>query len=38
LQNLLTKKPLIFISVCFLIIWLVYEINKRLYNRFFGYN
>ena len=38
LQNLLTQKPLIFISVCFLIIWVLYEINKRLYNRFFGYN
>jgi uncharacterized membrane protein len=38
LQNLLTKKPLIFISVCFLIIWLLYEINKRLYNRLSGYN
>nr|WP_249267937.1 DUF1361 domain-containing protein [Microcystis aeruginosa] len=38
LQNLLTQKPLIFISICFLIIWVLYEINKRLYNRFFGYN
>ena len=35
LQNLLTKKPLIFIPVCFLIIWLLYEINKRLYKQLF---
>ncbi|MFM6516891.1 MAG: DUF1361 domain-containing protein, partial [Microcystis panniformis] len=38
LQNLLTQKPLIFISICSLIIWLLYEINKRLYNRLSGYN
>jgi uncharacterized membrane protein len=38
LENLLHKKPLIFVSVCFLIIWLVYEINKRLYAQFFRYN
>jgi uncharacterized membrane protein len=36
LENLLHKKPLIFISICFLIIWLVYEINKRLYAQFFS--
>jgi uncharacterized membrane protein len=38
LANLLTQKPLIFISVCFLIIWIVYDINKRLYSQFFRYN
>ena len=31
-DNLLHKKPLIFISVCFLIIWGLYEVNKRVYS------
>lgn len=32
-DDLLHKKPFIFTLVCFLIIWGVYEVNKRIYSR-----